>query len=93
LSIRRALGATESNLMRLVVGSAGRLVGIALVVGLPTAVGLGQVGRSLLYGVTPADIPTLFGGAALLGVVGLFAAWLPARRAAKVDPGLSLRSE
>jgi predicted permease len=93
LSIRRALGATESNLMRLVVGSAGRLVGIALVVGLPTAVGLGQVARSLLYGVTPADIPTLFGGAALLGVVGLFAAWLPARRAAKVDPGLSLRSE
>jgi predicted lysophospholipase L1 biosynthesis ABC-type transport system permease subunit len=93
LSIRRALGATESNLMRLVVGSAGRLVGIALVVGLPVAVGLGQAVRSLLYGVTPADIPTLLGGAALLGVVGLMAAWLPARRAAKVDPGLSLRSE
>jgi predicted permease len=93
LSIRRALGATESNLMRLVVGSAGRLVGIALVVGLPAAVGLGQAVRSLLYGVTPADIPTLLGGAALLGVVGLMAAWLPARRAAKVDPGLSLRSE
>jgi predicted permease len=93
LSIRRALGATESNLMRLVVGSAGRLVGIALVVGLPAAVGLGQAVRSLLYGVTPADIPTLLGGAALLGVVGLLAAWLPARRAAKVDPGLSLRSE
>jgi predicted permease len=93
LSIRRALGATESNLMRLVVGSVGRLVGIALVVGIPVAVGLGQAVRSLLYGVTPADLPTLLGGAALLGLVGLMAAWLPARRAAKVDPGLSLRSE
>jgi len=93
LSIRRALGATESNLVGLVVGSAGRLVAIALVVGLPTAVGLGQVVRSLLYGVTPTDIPTLLGGAALLGLVGLSAAWLPARRAARVDPGLSLRSE
>ncbi len=93
LSIRRALGATETNLVRLVVGSAGRLVGIALVVGLPAAVGLGQAVRSLLYGVTPADIPTLLAGAALLAMVGLVAAWLPARRAAKVDPGLSLRSE
>jgi predicted permease len=93
LSIRRALGASEGNLMKLVVGSAGRLVGLALLVGLPTAVGLGQAVRSLLYGVTPADLPTLLGVAALLGVVGLFAAWLPARRAAKVDPGLTLRAE
>ncbi|MBN1206106.1 MAG: ABC transporter permease [Myxococcaceae bacterium] len=93
LSIRRALGASERNLMRLVVGSAGRLVGLALLVGLPTAVGLGQAVRSLLYGVTPADLPTLLGVAALLGTVGLIAAWLPARRAAKVDPGLTLRAE
>ncbi|HYI01244.1 FtsX-like permease family protein, partial [Hyalangium sp.] len=93
LSIRRALGATESNLVRLVVGSIGKLLGIALLLGLPTAVGLGQAVRSLLYGITPADIPTLLGGAALLGVVGLVAAWLPARRAARVDPGLTLRAE
>ncbi len=93
LSIRRALGATESNLVRLVVGAAGRLVGLALLVGIPAAVGLGQAVRSLLYGVTPADAPTLLGVAALLGTVGLLAAWLPARRAAKVDPGLSLRAE
>jgi putative ABC transport system permease protein len=93
LSIRRALGATEGSLVRLVVGAAGRLVGLALLVGLPAAVGLGQAVRSLLYGVTPADVPTLLGVAALLGTVGLLAAWLPARRAAKVDPGLSLRAE
>jgi predicted permease len=93
LSIRRALGATEGSLVRLVVGSVGRMLGLALLVGLPAAVGLAQAARSLLYGVTPADIPTLFGGAALLGTVGLVAAWLPARRAAKVDPGLTLRSE
>jgi putative ABC transport system permease protein len=93
LSIRRALGASEGNLMRMVVGSAGRLVGIALLLGLPAAVGLGQAARSLLYGVSPSDIPTLLGVAALLGVVGLAAAWLPARRAAKVDPGITLRSE
>ncbi|KFE68060.1 ABC transporter permease [Hyalangium minutum] len=93
LSIRRALGATERNLVRLVVGSVGRMLGIALLVGLPAAVGLAQVARSLLYGVTPADIPTLLGCAALLGTVGLVAAWLPARRAAKVDPGLTLRAE
>ncbi|WP_224367196.1 ABC transporter permease [Hyalangium versicolor] len=93
LSIRRALGATERNLVRLVVGAAGRLVGFALLVGLPAAVGLGQVARGLLYGVTPTDVPTLLGVAALLGMVGLIAAWLPARRAARVDPGLTLRSE
>lgn len=93
LSIRRALGATERNLVRLVVGSVGRMLGLALLVGLPAAVGLAQAARSLLYGVTPADLPTLFGGAALLGTVGLVAAWLPARRAAKVDPGLTLRAE
>ena len=93
LSIRRALGATERDLVRLVVGSVGRMLGIALLVGLPAAVGLAQAARSLLYGVTPADFPTLLGGAALLGTVGLVAAWLPARRAAKVDPGLTLRAE
>ena len=93
LSIRRALGATERNLVRLVVGSVGRMLGIALLVGLPAAVGLAQAARSLLYGVTPADFPTLLGGAALLGTVGMVAAWLPARRAAKVDPGLTLRAE
>ncbi|WP_224247885.1 ABC transporter permease [Hyalangium gracile] len=93
LSIRRALGATEGSLIRLVVGAAGKLVGFALLVGLPAAVGLGQAVRSLLYGVTPTDLPTLLGVAALLGAVGLIAAWLPARRAARVDPGLSLRAE
>ncbi|MFL5346960.1 MAG: ABC transporter permease [Hyalangium sp.] len=93
LSIRRALGATERSLVGLVVGAAGRLVGFALLVGVPAAVGLGQAVRSLLYGVTPSDVPTLLGVAVLLGSVGLVAAWLPARRAAKVDPGLSLRGE
>jgi predicted permease len=93
LSIRRALGATEGNLVWLVVGAAGRLVGIALLVGLPAAVGLGQTVRGLLYGVSPTDVPTLLGVAVLLSGVGLVAAWLPAQRAAKVDPGLSLRAE
>ncbi|ATB39205.1 hypothetical protein CYFUS_004646 [Cystobacter fuscus] len=93
LSIRRALGASEGHLVWLVVGAAARLIGIALLVGLPAAVGLGQMMRGLLYGVTPADVPTLLGVAALLGTVGLFSAWLPARRAAKVELGLALRAE
>jgi predicted permease len=93
LSIRRALGATEGSLVGLVVGAAGRLVGLALLLGVPAAIGLGQAVRSLLYGVSPTDAPTLLGVAVLLGSVGLIAAWLPARRAARVDPGLTLRSE
>jgi predicted permease len=93
LSIRRALGATERGLVALVVGGVVRLVALALLVGVPAAVALAQGARGLLYGVAPTDLPSLLGSALLLGLVGLLAAWLPARRAARVDPALALRGE
>ncbi|MBF5046051.1 MULTISPECIES: ABC transporter permease [Myxococcaceae] len=93
LSIRRALGAPSGAVVRLVVGGAARLVGLALLAGLPAAVALALGLRSLLYGVKPLDVPTLLAVALLMSAVGLAAAWVPARRAARVDPGLALKGE
>jgi putative ABC transport system permease protein len=93
LSIRRALGAPSGAVVALVVKGAARLVGIALLAGLPAAVALALALRSLLYGVKPLDLPTLAVVALLMAAVGLAAAWVPARRAARVDPGLALKGE
>ncbi|WP_375744936.1 ABC transporter permease [Corallococcus interemptor] len=93
LSIRHVLGASERSLIWLVVGETGRLVALSLLLGVPTAMGLGQGLRSLLHGVSPTDIPTLLEVAVLLGGVGLLAAWLPARRVAKTDPARALRAD
>ena len=93
IGVRMALGAPGTVVLRSVVGQGMALTGIGLVVGLLGAWGLSRVLASLLYGVTATD-PVTFGGTALLlGVVALMATWIPARRAARVDPVAALRSE
>ena len=74
-------------------GRAVRLVALGLVIGLALALGAGQLLRSQLIGVGPRDPLTYVGIALLLALVGLGAAWLPARRAARVDPMVALRYE
>jgi ABC-type antimicrobial peptide transport system permease subunit len=69
------------------------LAGVGVVVGLAGAWGVSRVLASLLYGVSPTDPLTYAGTAALLGGVALLASWLPARRAASVDPTEALRAE
>jgi putative ABC transport system permease protein len=93
LGIRLALGAQAADVRRLVMAEAARLGGIGLALGLAGAVAASRVFESLLFGITPSD-PVTFGGvSATLFAVLAFAAYLPARRAARIDPMRALRSE
>jgi predicted permease len=93
IGIRIALGATKPAIFRLIVGRAMVLVGISVVLGLIGAFVTTRLLNSLLYGVGASD-PTTFGGIVLLiTAVAFCAAWVPARRASKVDPVVALRAE
>ncbi len=93
LGIRMALGATPGAILMLIVrhGLSVTLAGVAL--GLVGAFVLTRFMQSLLFGVSPADPLTFAGIALVLTAVALAASYLPARRAAKIDPVISLRSE
>jgi ABC-type antimicrobial peptide transport system permease subunit len=88
-----ALGARKEDVLRLIVGHGARLTTLGLVIGLAAAWWLSRLMLSLLYGVGASDALTFVGVPLLLGVLGLAASWLPARRAAKVDPLVALRYE
>jgi putative ABC transport system permease protein len=93
IGIRMALGALPSSIFRLVVGQAMTLVAISIGIGLLGALACARLMRSLLYAVTPWD-PVTFGLIAmLLAAVAFFACWIPARRAALVNPIEALRAE
>jgi putative ABC transport system permease protein len=93
IGIRMALGAASSDVLGMVVGQGMRLVLIGLGLGLAGAWALSRVLTSQLYEVTSRDPATYAGVAGLLGIVALAATYLPARRALRVDPMISLRSE
>jgi putative ABC transport system permease protein len=91
--IRLAVGATASELSRQVLRETGRLIGVGLVIGLVSAWALAKIISSILYGVGAHDALTFIAVPLVLAAIGLFAAWLPARRAAGVDPVSVLREE
>jgi predicted permease len=93
LGIRMALGARSADVVTLVARGATSLVGIGLIVGACGALLLGRAMRSMLYGVGPSDPATLLVVAAILACVAALASYVPARRAARVDPIIALRSE
>ena len=93
IGIRVALGATPAKVLWLVVGHGLRLSAAGMVVGLVAAFGLTHALTSMLVGVTATDAPTFAATAALLLVIGTLASWLPARRAARIDPTAALRQE
>ena len=93
LGIRLALGATGSGVVRLVLREGLKLAGIGIAVGMVVALVITRVARSLLFGVSPTDPLVLLLVLASLGGVALLASWIPARRAARTDPMLALRSE
>ena len=93
IGVRIALGATRRAVQRLVVRQGLMLVLIGLGVGLAVAWAATRLLRGMLYGVQPVD-PITFGGVSLaLAAAALLASWLPARRAARVDPMIALRNE
>lgn len=93
VGIRMALGAKQEQVLWLVMKDALRLLAAGLILGLPCALALSRLVSSMLFGVTPADRGTIAGAAATLVVFGLAAAFLPARRASRVDPMVALRNE
>jgi len=93
IGVRMALGAQRSSVYRLVIGQAGWLTVAGLAIGLVCSVGASMLIRSMLFGVQAWDAITLGGVAMLLGVASIAASFLPARRAASVDPVKALRAE
>ena len=93
IGIRVALGARGVDVLRLVVGHGMLLAGAGVVIGLAMAYGLTRLMSALLFSVKPTDLPTFTAVTLLLVVVALLACWIPARRAAKVDPVVALRFE
>jgi predicted permease len=93
IGVRLALGAAKGAIVRTVVVGGFRLVGLGLAIGLVAGLALSRLVAGFLYGV-PATDPASYGAAALLlAAAGLLAAYLPARRAAAVDPMVALRQE
>jgi len=93
LGIRIALGAQQNDVMRLVLGEGARLTLIGVVLGLAAALGLTQLMRSLLFGVSAMDPATFVGVAVVLALVAIVACYIPARRAMTTDPSAALRYE
>ncbi|MBZ5591600.1 MAG: ABC transporter permease [Acidobacteriia bacterium] len=93
IGMRMALGARKSDVLRLVVGDGMILAAIGVALGLGAALLLTRFLASILYGVDPTDAPTLLGVSLLVLVVSMLAGYIPARRAAKVDPMVALRYE
>jgi putative ABC transport system permease protein len=93
IGVRMALGAQRGDVLRLILARALRIVVVGLIVGLAGAAVVTRVLQRFLFGVTPTDPIVFTIVTLLLMAVGLVAAWLPARRAANVDPMIALRSE
>jgi ABC-type antimicrobial peptide transport system permease subunit len=93
MGIRLALGAQQSELKKMFVRSGLALVGIGAGIGLITAAGLTRLMSSLLFGISPVDPLTYGAVVAVLGTAALLASYLPARRAAMVDPVEILKAD
>jgi putative ABC transport system permease protein len=88
-----ALGAGRTDVLRMILQQGMRVVGLGVVAGFACAVGVARLMASQLFGMSPID-PVSFGSVTLLAVsAALLACYVPARRAAKVDPMVALRSE
>jgi putative ABC transport system permease protein len=93
IGIRMALGAERSDVLVMVIRMGLRLVAIGVGLGLLASIALAKIIATQLWGVSPYDPWTLTCVPVVLLVTGLVACWLPARRAARVDPLVALRHE
>jgi putative ABC transport system permease protein len=93
IGVRIALGAESWRVIRMVLSEMGGIVGVGLVAGVALSIGVTRLVRAFLYGLRPTDPVVLTGAALTLLTVGVIAALLPARRAARMDPVAALREE
>jgi predicted permease len=93
IGIRVALGAARGDVLRMIVSQGAKLAAIGVAAGLAAAFGLTRLLASLLYGVKASDPVTFAGVALAIGLVALTASYIPALRAAAVDPNRALRHE
>jgi len=93
IGIRLALGAERSQVRGMVLRDTGQLALLGVTTGLAGALALGQLVKSMLYGLQPADPVSLLGASCLLLIVAMVAGWVPAMRASRVEPMEALRHE
>jgi putative ABC transport system permease protein len=93
VGVRIALGAQRSDVLRLIVGQGIKTAALGVSIGLPLAFGLSRVMASLLFGIVSLEPGVFIGFVALLAVVAFLSCYVPAHRAAKVDPMVALRYE
>ena len=93
IGLRLALGADARTVYGMILGEAGRLIALGLLIGVGCSIAAASLMRTLLFGTEPWDAPTLAGVAVVLGVAALVASFIPARRAASVNPIEALRTE
>jgi putative ABC transport system permease protein len=93
IGVRMALGASRTKILRLVLEQGLMTAAIGIAVGIVASVAVTRTITSLLFGLSPMDPVTFVGVGLLLAAVALLASYIPARRAAKVDPMVALRYE
>jgi ABC-type antimicrobial peptide transport system permease subunit len=93
IGIRMALGANRGDVLGLVLREAGMLLAVGLVIGTGLAIAVGRTASSMLFGLKPTDPVTIGLSVGLLAVVATVASFLPAMRAARLEPMLALREE
>src|SRR5262249_41263428 len=93
IGVRMALGAQASHVQTLVIAQGIKLVLIGVLIGAPISMAASQMVKSMLFGLSTRDPATYGAVALLLAIAGLMACWIPARRAAKVNPMVALRFE
>ena len=90
--IRMAIGATAGSIVKLVLREAGWMLAVGVAIALGGAWAIGHLVSSMLYGIQPTDLASVIAAVTVLSIAALIAAWIPARRASRVDPNRALRS-
>ena len=93
IGIRMSLGADPRQVHRMILGEGGVLVVIGLVLGAGGAIAASRAIRGLLFGIEPYDPLTYLVAVGTMGLIGIAACWIPATRAARIDPAVTMRAE